>query len=455
MLRLVFSSRKCWGLAAALYSLFTISTPPGSQAGGPAPEQGAPAYVRAWFTDQPADPERVFRADPSYSYGDPTEAEQAHLEAINRARLDPSGEAARFGISLLEGVPAGQITPAPSQPLTFNATLHAVALMHSEDMIRRDYFAHDSPEGKSPGDRILEGGYSYSSAGENLALRGSTAPLDEFATVLQLHADLFIDDGYPGRGHRVNILRPGFKEVGIGVAFGDYDGFPNSYMLTADFGTSLSNPNPFVLGVIYEDRNRDGVYGQGEGLTGVEIRALEAGQMTATASAGGYGMRLPPGDYTLEARLADGRSVRRNVRLSSLNLKQDFLLSEFSAGSAGPPAPVLLANGSTSPAPISASTPLTLAIGMDAGSWSGRMVDWWLVYARDSEILYLDPGTLLFVPGLLPTLQAPLAGFDTLAFFSQPLSPGTHVFCFAVDGNPNGLVDLDSLHFACVVVTVN
>lgn len=31
----------------------------------------------------------------AYSYGDPTHEEQAHLEAINRARADPYGEAAR------------------------------------------------------------------------------------------------------------------------------------------------------------------------------------------------------------------------------------------------------------------------------------------------------------------------------------------------------------------------
>ncbi len=40
---------------------------------------------------------------------------------------------------------------------------------HSDDMVRRDYFAHVSPGGSSPVDRITAAGYRWSAAGENIA----------------------------------------------------------------------------------------------------------------------------------------------------------------------------------------------------------------------------------------------------------------------------------------------
>src|SRR4051812_26901869 len=60
---------------------------------------------------------------------DVTGAEQYLVEQINHARADPAGEAARFGIALNEGVPAGsRIDPdTPKQPLAINAALAAVA----------------------------------------------------------------------------------------------------------------------------------------------------------------------------------------------------------------------------------------------------------------------------------------------------------------------------------------
>ena len=98
--------------------------------------------------------------------------------------MNPHGEAQRLGISLFEGTISGEISGDPVQPLTFNRQLYEVALAHSQDMIDREYFAHESPDALDPFDRIRSGGYNYSSAGENLAFRGSTGPLDEVATIL-------------------------------------------------------------------------------------------------------------------------------------------------------------------------------------------------------------------------------------------------------------------------------
>jgi len=153
----------------------------------------------------------ILQSSDAFDYGDPTAAEQAHLEAINRARLDPVGEAARLGIDLFEGVSFGAISGSPVQPLVFNTKLITAARLHSQDMIDQDYFAHESWDGKSPFDRMQAAGYVYASAGENLAsYMGSTGPLDKVSTALALHDNLFLDENYPNRGHRVNILTESF-----------------------------------------------------------------------------------------------------------------------------------------------------------------------------------------------------------------------------------------------------
>src|SRR3954469_16585634 len=64
---------------------------------------------------------------------------------INRARLDPAGEAARLGISLDEGLAPGSVRSMSRQPLALNANLQAAARYHSQDMIDHDYFSHTNP----------------------------------------------------------------------------------------------------------------------------------------------------------------------------------------------------------------------------------------------------------------------------------------------------------------------
>src|ERR1700710_3102085 len=99
-----------------------------------------------------------------------TSLEQLILELVNRARLDPVAEAARFGIVLHEGDAAAEtISTASKQPLAMNETLLGTSRAHSQDMIDRDYFAHDTPEGLDPFERMNNAGYNFSTAGENIA----------------------------------------------------------------------------------------------------------------------------------------------------------------------------------------------------------------------------------------------------------------------------------------------
>lgn len=102
-------------------------------------------------------------------------------------------------------------------PLSPDPELTEVARRHSSDMFARGYFAHDTPEGRNPFDRMKEGGVRFSAAGENLAL----APSLQVA-----HNGLMNSPG-----HRRNIMDPRFGRLGIGVM----DGGVRGLMVTQNF----------------------------------------------------------------------------------------------------------------------------------------------------------------------------------------------------------------------------
>ncbi|MHB1351674.1 MAG: CAP domain-containing protein [Desulfobulbaceae bacterium] len=274
---------------------------------------------------------RVFvAATGGYSYGDPSPAEQAHLEAINRARANPEAEAERLGIGLYEGLPEGTINGVPRQPLVMNSRLLQAASLHAQDMIDHQFFAHVSPtDGRDPYTRITDAGYQYRYAGENI---GGQCPEDGSSAAdagLAIHRELFIDAGVEGRGHRLTLLDNRYKEIGIGMAAGPYTGNPNCYMITDDFAQSLPEPRSFITGVVYNDTNEDGQYTEGEGIGNAVLDVVEAGLQTVTASAGGYGIPAVPGAYTLVATLPGGFEVAREITISDQNIKADFLYEEF------------------------------------------------------------------------------------------------------------------------------
>ena len=102
-------------------------------------------------------------------------------------------------------------------PLAPDPELTEVARQHSTDMFARGYFAHDTPEGLSPFDRMRAANVHFTTAGENLAL----AP-----TLMVAHTGLMNSPG-----HRANILRPQFGRVGIGVM----DGGMRGLMISQEF----------------------------------------------------------------------------------------------------------------------------------------------------------------------------------------------------------------------------
>ena len=109
--------------------------------------------------------------------------------------------------------------------------LREAAQAHSDDMVAGQYFEHEAPGGADMVDRILGTGYGrgdYYSLGENIAFGTG-----ELATAGQIHRAWMRSPG-----HRANILRRQFREIGIGIAIGapvDAQG-QNGATYAADFG---------------------------------------------------------------------------------------------------------------------------------------------------------------------------------------------------------------------------
>src|SRR5262245_55053283 len=220
-----------------------------------------------------------------------TAHEQLLLELINRARLDPVGEATRYGIDLNQGLAPGTISGTPKPPLAPNANLATAAQNHSQWMLDTDNFSHTGAGGSDPGDRMIGAGYLFSGSwswGENISWRGTTGTLNLTNNILSHHEGLF-----ESPGHRENMLDGGFREIGVGVRTGVFQGY-NASMTTEDF--ARSGTGQFVTGVAYFDANGDKFYSIGEGRGGVRLdaRSVASGAVTTinTASAGGYATKL-------------------------------------------------------------------------------------------------------------------------------------------------------------------
>lgn len=95
--------------------------------------------------------------------------------------------------------------------LAVNPVLERAAQLKAEDMAKKEYFAHTSPEGVSPWYWFKEAGYAFAYAGENLAIRFTDSIDVERAWM-------------NSPSHRANILSGHFTEIGVGIAEGIYEG---------------------------------------------------------------------------------------------------------------------------------------------------------------------------------------------------------------------------------------
>jgi len=92
-------------------------------------------------------------------------------------------------------------------PLREDVRLDAAAGDRMRDMEDQGYWAHESPDGRSPFTWLAPHGYDFHYAGENLATGFETT-------------ELLMDGWMESPGHRENILSPHFEDCGIAIIEG-------------------------------------------------------------------------------------------------------------------------------------------------------------------------------------------------------------------------------------------
>ena len=259
-----------------------------------------------------------------------TANEQLMLELINRARADPSTEAALHGVGLNDGVQQ-PITTDAKQPLAPNAMLQIASDLHSLDMLTNNFFDHINLSNQDPVQRATAQGYPTQTVGENLSWGGSTGPIDQEQHVYDRHMRLF-----QSPGHRFNMLFYEWNEVGVSVEYGQFtDGTPettyNASMVTNKFGVDLGVTTSYITGVAFTDAlsgsDDNDFYDIGEGVSGT-IRIVDVNSQQeytdGIGAAGGYGIRVPDGTYDVYATINGVNYIVENVVVSGENVKVDF-----------------------------------------------------------------------------------------------------------------------------------
>jgi len=131
--------------------------------------------------------------------------------------------------------------------LTYNPQLAAAASAKAAHMLSENYWAHNSPSGRTPWSFITAAGYRYVFAGENLA-----RDFDSASGV--------VDAWMNSPSHRANLLDANYKEIGVVVSWGSLTGREGT-LVVQNFGTPVSQiptttttaaasptPTPVVLG---------------------------------------------------------------------------------------------------------------------------------------------------------------------------------------------------------------
>ena len=106
------------------------------------------------------------------------------------------------------GAVCGTNAFAATGPLTWNKQLLQVAIGHSTDMAQKNYFAHNSLDGRTPAERVTAAGYIWSNVGENIAAG-------------QRSVEEVMNDWTNSPGHCQNLMNPNFRDVAVACVRND------------------------------------------------------------------------------------------------------------------------------------------------------------------------------------------------------------------------------------------
>jgi FG-GAP-like repeat/Cysteine-rich secretory protein family len=262
----------------------------------------------------------------------PTAREQELLELINRMRINPAAELplllnstdpqvinnlAGWGVD--RNLLATQwSTLTAASPLAWSSQLNDAAVTHNQKMIQYDQQSHQVGVYDSLGNlttayepntsgRALAANYGSSYVGENIFAYAESTLAAEQAWAIDWGGTAATGGIQTGTGHRKNIMLSSYREVGLGIT---EETNPSTgvgpLVVTGDFGTrDALFGKGWLLGVAFQDTNKDGWYEAGEGLSDVQVKITGINGTTfsdtlTVGTAGGYQDLLNPGQYQID-----------------------------------------------------------------------------------------------------------------------------------------------------------
>jgi len=111
-----------------------------------------------------------------------------------------------------------------------SSKLRQVATLKFRDLIRGEYFAHTSTDGKNPWYWYKLAGYKYSFAGENLAMNFK-------------NADEVLNAWMESPAHRENLLLPDYEEVAVVVGKNKH----GKLLAVEEFGTPIETKEASII----------------------------------------------------------------------------------------------------------------------------------------------------------------------------------------------------------------
>lgn len=160
------------------------------------------------------------------------------LASIQITNLLQSGNLAAIYTSEIIGLTNNDRGSYALRPLTQNSLLALAAELKAKDMASKGYFAHISPDGRSPWTFISQSGYKFVYAGENLAM--------DFTDSIDVERAWMNSPG-----HRANILGANYTEIGVATSRGMYQGREVTYVVqmfgSPPFVSEITLPEKIVV----------------------------------------------------------------------------------------------------------------------------------------------------------------------------------------------------------------
>jgi len=281
----------------------------------------------------------------TWDFGQPVakteDIELALVRILNSARNDPNQALLSAGIDPDSAAQAyGERAWALGMrlpPLALDENLHAAAIAHNRDMLDQLYFDTVSQDGSTPFERVASTGYDPAYVGEILGGLDATQADNAFDAARLIYESMLKNDVNPQSNAQRIIFDPTMMEVGIGVEtifldLGKGDGL-SLYIVVADFAEPVEQRS-FLMGTVYEDRNKNGTLDEDEGVPGLKI-TLKPGfgaagpeSVTESGPIGNYQMSLSIGFMELIVERdgdvfgpfyvgGEGQNVLRNIKLEA------------------------------------------------------------------------------------------------------------------------------------------